>query len=98
MEQKLSQSQKYIIFHIAQKKEELKKLFDELLQTEQEQLQMIIKYYDLPTGAYSIKQLGDDVILFSEEAGFDSEKFQQEAAAAEILKPQNENIEPQSKE
>lgn len=89
MEQKLSQSQKYIIFHIAQKKEELKKAFDELLQMEQEQLQMIIKYYDLPIGKYALKQNEDDVILFLEEESFDMEKFQEEAKNTEIQNPKN---------
>lgn len=40
---------------------------DEILEAEQELYAMIIKYANLPANAYQLKQVGDDIVLFSEE-------------------------------
>lgn len=68
MEYKLSNNQLRMLVALSKQKEEAKKAYDEIVDTEQELLAMIIKYGELPMGAYRLKQAGNDVILFSEDA------------------------------
>lgn len=67
MEQKLSKTQTRIIISLAQQKEDARKTYNDIIETEKEQLAMIAKYYDLPTANYSLKQAGDELVLFSED-------------------------------
>ena len=68
MEYKLSNNQLRMLVALSKQKEEAKKAYDEIADTEQELLAMIIKYGELPMGTYQLKQAGNDVILFSEDA------------------------------
>lgn len=67
MEYKLSNSQIKLLSCILEQKQNAKKLYDEILEAEQELYAMIIKYANLPANAYQLKQVGDDIVLFSEE-------------------------------
>lgn len=67
METKLTKSQTKILIYLAEEKEKLKKQFEELSHTEQEQVEMLIKYYDLPSGQYGLKVDGEDLVLYVEE-------------------------------
>jgi len=64
MEQKLTKSQSKILIYLAEEKEKCKKEFEELAQSEQEQVEMLIKYYELPSGQYGLKIDGEDLILY----------------------------------
>lgn len=64
MEQKLTKSQARILIYLAEEKEKLKKQFEELSLSEQEQVEMLIKYYDLPSGEYGLKVDEEDLILY----------------------------------
>lgn len=82
MEQKLTKSQSNILIYLAEQKEKCKKEFEELSLSEQEQVEMLIKYYDLPTGQYGLKVEGEDLVLYVVE--------QQETPKAEVEKPKKE--------
>lgn len=66
MEHKLTKHQLRMLLSLEKQKEEAKKLYDEIVDAEQELLAMAIKYADLPTGAYQLKQSGNDIVIFSE--------------------------------
>lgn len=67
MEHKLSKHQLRMLVSLLKQKEEAKKTYEEIADAEQELLAMIIKYAELPIGAYMLKQEGDNIILFSED-------------------------------
>lgn len=67
MEHKLSNHQLRLLVVLSNQKEEAKKAYEEILEAEKELLAMIIKYADLPIGAYQLKQSGNDIVLFSED-------------------------------
>jgi len=67
MEHKLSKHQLRMVISLSQQKEGAKKVYDEIAEAEKELFAMIIKYANLPADTYQLKQIGDDVILFSED-------------------------------
>lgn len=67
MEHKLSNHQLRMLVVLSKQKEEAKKSYEEILDAEKELLAMIIKYADLPIGAYQLKQSGENIVLFSED-------------------------------
>lgn len=67
MEHKLSKHQLRMLVSLLKQKEEAKKTYEEIADAEQELLAMIIKYAELPIGAYMLKQEGDNIFLFSED-------------------------------
>lgn len=66
MEYKLTKHQLRMLISLEQQKEEAKKIYDEIVEAEQELLAMAIKYADLPIGAYQLKQSGNEIVIFSE--------------------------------
>lgn len=77
MEHKLSKHQLRMLISLSRQKEEAKKVYDEIAEAEKELFAMIIKYESLPADTYQLKQIGDDIILFSED------KIQREAQEAQ---------------
>ena len=78
MEHKLSKHQLRMLVSLLRQKEEAKKTYDEIADAEQELLAMIIKYAELPIGAYMLKQEGDNIILFSEDKPIPNENESKE--------------------
>jgi hypothetical protein len=66
MEQKLTKTQIRTLTALAAQRNELQEIFKELVEAENEQVQMLVKYYGLPDGEYKVKQVGSDVILYTE--------------------------------
>lgn len=67
MEHKLSKSQITTLSVLLDKKNEAKKRYEGIVEAEQELYAMIIKFADLPAKNYKLKQVGEDVILYSED-------------------------------
>lgn len=67
MEHELSKHQLRMLVSLLKQKEEAKKTYEETADAEKELLAMIIKYADLPIGAYQLKQSGENIVLFSED-------------------------------
>lgn len=87
MEQKLSKGQVKVIMFLEQQKEDARKLYNEFVEAEQEQLSMIAKYYNLPvSSSYSLKQHEDGLAIFSEEMMLSPQQ-------QSIAQPQTENPE-----
>lgn len=67
MEHKLSKHQVRVLLNLAKQKQEAKSLYEEIAEAEQEVFNMITKYADFPLSKSSLKQVGEDVFLVSEE-------------------------------
>lgn len=78
MEHKLSKHQLRMLVSLLKQKEEAKKTYEEIADAEQELLAMIIKYAELPIGAYMLKQEGDNIFLFSEDKPIPNENESKE--------------------
>ena len=78
MEHKLSKHQLRMLVSLLKQKEEAKKTYEETADAEQELLAMIIKYAELPIGAYMLKQEGDNIFLFSEDKPIPNENESKE--------------------
>lgn len=68
MEYKLSKYQIIMLSGLLEKKSEAKKIYEEIAGAELELYEMIIKKEGLPDANYRVKQVGEDIILFSEDA------------------------------
>lgn len=65
IERKLSKTQVRIFVALAQQRAELQQQFQEVVEAEREQIEMLRKQYGLPEGEYQIRQeQNGDVILF----------------------------------
>ena len=78
MEHELSKHQLRMLFSLLKQKEEAKKTYEETADAEKELLAMIIKYADLPIGAYQLKQSGENIVLFSEDKVIQTENENRE--------------------
>ena len=78
MEHKLSKHQLRMLVSLLKQKEEAKKTYEEIADAEQELLAMIIKYAELPIGAYMLKQEGDNIFIFSEDKPIPNENESKE--------------------
>jgi hypothetical protein len=67
MKQKLSQSQIGVFIMLAQKKADIQKKYQEIVDIENEQVEMVGKFYDFPSGQYYIRQVGDEFFIELDE-------------------------------
>ena len=63
IERKLSKGQGRIFFALQQQRMEIEKAFNEVLEAEQEQIEMLRKIYDLPEGKYLVKKKEDGSLV-----------------------------------
>jgi hypothetical protein len=65
IERKLSKTQVRIFVALSQQRAELQQQFQEIVEAEREQIEMLRKQYGLPEGEYQIRQeQNGDVIMF----------------------------------
>ena len=67
MEYKLSNHQVRVLASLGQQKKDAQKIVEEIAEAESEVLSMIIKYADLPIGAYYLTQTNEGVFLKSKD-------------------------------
>lgn len=67
MEHKLTNPQIRVLAALGQQKKEAQKLVEEIEEAESEVLAMIIKYADLPVGAYYLTQNNEGVFVKSKD-------------------------------
>ena len=59
----LDKSQYRIFAGLAMQRDELQKLFQELVEAEKQHVAMLVRQYGLDDGEYIVKQEGDDIYL-----------------------------------
>lgn len=75
IERKLSNPQVRIFMALSGQRMELQKQFQEILDAEKEQIEMLRKHFELPEGEYQIRQEPTgDVIMFLVEPEKEAEK------------------------
>lgn len=68
MEKQLSKGQVHILMILNQQKNELQKQFQELVEFENEQIEMIANYYNFPQNEKcQLRQNGMDIFIYTEE-------------------------------
>ena len=87
IEQKLSKGQARIFFALQQQRMEIEKVFNEVLEAEQEQIEMLRKMYDLPKGQYLVKSEADGGLVMVMQESAEEEK---NAAKAGVENPRPE--------
>lgn len=64
---KLDKPQVRIFAGLMIQREELQKSFQEVVNAEKQQIELLVKHYNLEDGEYIVKQVGDDVYLQKRE-------------------------------
>lgn len=64
---KLDKPQVRIFAGLMMQREELQKSFQEVIDAEKQQIELLVKHYNLEDGEYIVKQVGDDVYLQKRE-------------------------------
>ena len=65
IERKLSKSQTRVFLALAQQRQELQNLLNEIVGAEREQIELLRQHYDLPEGQYRLRQeQNGDVVLY----------------------------------
>jgi len=64
---KLDKPQVRIFAGLMIQREELQKSFQEVVDAEKQQIELLVKHYNLEDGEYIVKQVGDDVYLQKRE-------------------------------
>lgn len=64
---KLNKPQVRIFAGLMIQREELQKSFQEVVDAEKQQIELLVKHYNLEDGEYIVKQVGDDVYLQKRE-------------------------------
>ena len=63
IERKLSKAQGRVFFALQQQRVEIEHTFQEVLEAEQEQIEMLRKMYELPEGEYLVKSEADGSLV-----------------------------------
>lgn len=59
----LSKTQKRVFVALSRQKDELGQAFQEVLEAEKEQIEMLRKHFDLPEGRYDLRQEDDGSVV-----------------------------------